>query len=99
VRRKILIVFLVALVAICSLPGVAAEKRLTVISGWSGPEMDAFMPVLEAFEKETGIDVEYQIYRAEDLAVLLPAQFDAKTAPAKARDTVDLDKFKILAMS
>jgi multiple sugar transport system substrate-binding protein len=82
VRRKILIVFLVALVAICSLPGVAAEKKLTVISGWSGPEMDAFMPVLEAFRKETGIDVEYQIYRAEDLAVLLPAQFDAKTAPA-----------------
>jgi len=32
VRRKILIVFLVALVAICSLPGVAAEKKLTVIS-------------------------------------------------------------------
>ena len=43
--------------------------------------MDAFMPVLAAFEKETGIKVDYQIYRAEDLAVLLPAQFDAKTAP------------------
>ncbi|NLJ61127.1 MAG: carbohydrate ABC transporter substrate-binding protein, partial [Firmicutes bacterium] len=44
--------------------------------------MEAFMPVLQAFEEETGIKVDYQIYRAEDLAVLLPAQFDAKTAPA-----------------
>jgi multiple sugar transport system substrate-binding protein len=44
--------------------------------------MDAFMPVLREFEKETGIRVDYQIYRAEDLAVLLPAQFDSKTAPA-----------------
>ncbi len=80
-RRTIGILLLVALVAICSLPGVAAEKTLTVIAGWSGPEMDAFMPVLAAFEKETGIKVDYQIYRSEDLAVLLPAQFEAKTAP------------------
>ena len=36
------------------------------------------MPVLEKFEKETGIKVEYRIYRAEDLANLLPAQFSAK---------------------
>ncbi|MEA4883695.1 MAG: ABC transporter substrate-binding protein [Clostridia bacterium] len=78
-RRVMLFVFIA--LAIFSLNGLAAEKRLTVISGWSGPEMDAFMPVLKAFELETGIKVDYQIYRAEDLAVLLPAQFAAKTAP------------------
>ena len=80
-RRKVMVLLLIVL-ALFSLTGLAAEKKLTVISGWSGPEMDAFMPVLREFEKETGIRVDYQIYRAEDLAVLLPAQFDSKTAPA-----------------
>ena len=80
-RRKVMVLLLIVL-ALFSLTGIAAEKKLTVISGWSGPEMDAFMPVLREFEKETGIRVDYQIYRAEDLAVLLPAQFDSKTAPA-----------------
>jgi len=80
-RRKVTVLLLIVL-AVFSLTGLAAEKKLTVISGWSGPEMDAFMPVLREFEKETGIRVDYQIYRAEDLAVLLPAQFDSKTAPA-----------------
>jgi len=54
---------------------------ITVISGWSGGELDAFMPVLQAFKEKTGIDVEYKIYRAEDLATLLPAEFAAGTTP------------------
>jgi len=44
--------------------------------------MDAFIPVLEAFKAETGIDYTYQTYRAEDLANVLPAQFAARKAPA-----------------
>jgi multiple sugar transport system substrate-binding protein len=43
--------------------------------------MEKFMPVLREFEKQTGIKIEYKIYRAEDLANLLPAQFAAKKAP------------------
>ncbi|MBC7084051.1 MAG: carbohydrate ABC transporter substrate-binding protein [Firmicutes bacterium] len=43
--------------------------------------MEAFVPVLQAFEKETGIKVEYRIYRGEDLSAQLPAQFSAKTTP------------------
>ena len=54
---------------------------LTVIGPWSGPEMDAFLPVLEAFENKTGTKVSYRIYRAEDLAPVLPAQFAAGQAP------------------
>lgn len=77
----LLVAALVAL-AICSIPGAAADRKLTLIGAWSGPEMDAFMPVIKEFEKQTGIQVDYQIYRFEDLAVLLPAQFKAKTAPA-----------------
>ncbi|MCR4425856.1 MAG: ABC transporter substrate-binding protein [Firmicutes bacterium] len=80
-QRKVLTLALAVLIC-ASFSISAAEKKLTVIGGWSGPEMDAFLPVLRAFEQETGIKVDYQIYRAEDLAILLPAQFAAKTAPA-----------------
>jgi len=55
---------------------------VSVIGPWSGVEMDAFIPVLEAFKAETGIDYTYQTYRAEDLANVLPAQFSAKKSPA-----------------
>ncbi len=58
-----------------------APPPLTVIGPWSGAEMEAFMPILEAFTEETDIEVKYRIYRAEDLAPLLPAQFAARTAP------------------
>jgi multiple sugar transport system substrate-binding protein len=54
---------------------------LTVIGPWSGAEMDAFLPVLEAFENKTGTKVSYRIFRAEDLAPILPAQFAAGQAP------------------
>ena len=61
------------------------ESRLTptitVIGPWSGAEMDKFLPVLDRFEALTGINVRYKIYRAEELATLLPAQFASGTAP------------------
>jgi len=44
--------------------------------------MESFTPVLEAFTEKTGIEVEYRIYRAEDLATILPAQFESGMAPA-----------------
>jgi len=70
--RKILVILLILAVV------VSFGKTLTVIGPWAGAEQEKFMPVLEKFEKETGIKVEYRIYRAEDLANLLPAQFSAK---------------------
>ena len=54
---------------------------LKVIGPWAGPEREAFLPVLEAFEEKTGINVEYKIYRAEDLAAILPSMFAARTTP------------------
>lgn len=54
---------------------------LTVIGPWAGPEMEKFLPVLKEFEQKTGIKIEYKIYRAEDLANLLPAQFAARKTP------------------
>ncbi len=63
---------------------VQTQERitLTVIGPWAGAEMEAFMEVLKAFEKEyPNIKVEYRIYRAEDLASVAPPQFAAKMAP------------------
>jgi len=63
----------------------AVEEKIaptiTVIGPWSGNEMDNFLPVLERFEALSGVNVEYKVLRAEDLATLLPAQFAAGTAP------------------
>lgn len=57
------------------------RPTITVIGPWSGGEMNAFMPVLQAFEEKTGIDVEYKIYRAEDLLTLLPLMFATESTP------------------
>ncbi len=60
---------------------LATKPTITVIGPWSGEERDAFMPVLNEFERRTGINVRYRIYRAEDLATILPSQFDAERTP------------------
>lgn len=57
------------------------SMSLTVIGPWAGSELDSFMPVLTEFEKSTVIDVNYKVYRADELATLLPAQFAAEKAP------------------
>jgi multiple sugar transport system substrate-binding protein len=70
----------------CVIRAMTPQKKklkptLTLIGPWSGAELDAFMPVLRAFEEKTGIDVEYKMYRTEDLISLLPAQFENGTTP------------------
>lgn len=79
--KKYLFLVSLSLLLILSSLISAQQKTLTVIAGWAGAEMEGFLPVLKTFEQETGIKVEYKIYRAEDLATLLPAQFSAKTTP------------------
>ncbi|AIF69438.1 ABC transporter substrate-binding protein [Palaeococcus pacificus DY20341] len=59
------------------------QVTLTVIGPWSGAEFDAFKKVIDAFEsKYPNIKIEYKTQRAEDLATILPLQFDSKEAPA-----------------
>ena len=81
--KRVLSVSLVALLVAGLMVafGIAQEKVLTVITPWSGAELEVFQPVLDAAEAELGIEIEHLTYRAEDLAPLLPAQFAAKTAP------------------
>jgi len=50
---------------------------ITVVGPWAGAEMDNFLPVLERFEALSGINVKYTVFRAENLAPILPAQFAA----------------------
>ncbi len=57
------------------------RPTITVIGPWSGNEMDNFLPVPERFEVLSGVNVEYKVLRAEDLATILPAQFAAGTTP------------------
>lgn len=73
-KKLLLVVFIFAAT-------IFMGQQITVIGPWSGAEKDAFTPVLEKFEEQTGIKVQYQIYRAEDLANLLPAQFSTKRTP------------------
>lgn len=80
-KRVFLLVLIVGFVVFVSATGCLGQETLTVIGPWSGAERDAFLPVLEAFEKETGINVEYRAYRADDLVTLLPAQLEAEMAP------------------
>lgn len=51
---------------------------LTITIPWTGDDMDLFMPIVEGFEAETGIDVKVLPYKTEDLGPLLPAQFMAE---------------------
>ncbi|HEX6988052.1 MAG TPA: ABC transporter substrate-binding protein, partial [Bacillota bacterium] len=64
-------------------PPTPAEPpvTLTVIGPWAGAEMEQFMPALEAAEEALKLDIEYRIYRAEDLQSVLPPQFAAQQAP------------------
>jgi multiple sugar transport system substrate-binding protein len=73
------IVVIFSAIFFIGLPVCSQDSSLTVIGPWSGDEMDAFLPVLKAFEEETGIKVEFLTYRAEDLSTLLPAQFTAES--------------------
>ena len=54
---------------------------ITVIGPWAGNELDAFEPVIDRFERLTGIRIIFRILRAADLAAILPAQFEAGQPP------------------
>ncbi len=79
--RKVL--FIVAATLIVASTGFAAGAveetvpTLNVSVPWSGEELDQFRPVVEAFEQRENVRIRYLTYRAEDLASVLPAQFQA----------------------
>ncbi len=54
------------------------NSPISVTIPWTGGSMELFLPVVEAFEAETGIEVRVLPYKTEDLGPLLPAQFMAQ---------------------
>jgi len=70
-------------VPVLLLATILSAVTLTVIGPWAGPEMEKFMPVLREFEKQTGIKIEYKIYRAEDLRTFCRRSLQ----PRKLRET------------
>ncbi len=59
----------------------AELPELRVITPWSGSELDNFMPTIEAFEEDTGVEVLVITMRQEDLQPQLPTQFAAGKTP------------------
>ncbi|MFN2112885.1 MAG: ABC transporter substrate-binding protein [Anaerolineales bacterium] len=54
------------------------KSPISVTIPWTGDAMELFLPVVDAFEAETGIQVTVLPYKTEDLGPLLPAQFMAQ---------------------
>ena len=54
------------------------KSPISVTIPWTGDAMDLFLPVVEAFEAESGIEVTVLPYKTADLGPLLPAQFMAE---------------------
>src|SRR6266540_3075658 len=85
----VLIVLLVATNAVTAVtvyyataPTTGAVQTLRVIGPWAGAEKAKFLPVLNLFHNQTGINYEYITTRQEDLQSLLPNWFAAGRAPA-----------------
>ncbi|MEW6046505.1 MAG: ABC transporter substrate-binding protein [Bacillota bacterium] len=79
-RRLGLALLMVALPAAAfSLPGLAAPRTVTMLGTWGGQELEAFLKVLEPFEKETGIKVEFTGTR--DLPAVLTTRVAAGNPP------------------
>lgn len=54
------------------------KSPISVTIPWTGDAMELFLPVVEAFEAESGIEVTVLPYKTADLGPLLPAQFMAQ---------------------
>jgi len=54
------------------------KSPISVTIPWTGDAMELFLPVVEAFEAESGIEVTVLPYKTADLGPLLPAQFMAE---------------------
>src|SRR6184192_730679 len=62
-------------------PYKTTQATIKAIGPWAGPEATPFLRVLENFTRITGIPVQYQNIRQEDLRTILPTQFASGTAP------------------
>jgi len=77
--RKILVLFLAAVLTLSAAVVASAEKKVSVLGVWGGAEKDAFMKMVEPFEAATGIRVDFTGTR--DLAAILTTRVAAGNPP------------------
>jgi multiple sugar transport system substrate-binding protein len=84
--KRLVVVLAIVLAPVCAMAsggsGEAAPTAMTVAVPWAGSELDQFLPVLAVFEAKEKVKVKPLTYRSEDLATILPAQFQAHQALA-----------------
>lgn len=78
-KKGLFALALMVLVVLTFASTVMAEGKLTVMGVWGGQELDAFMKVVESFEKASGIDVQFEGTR--DLPTLLTTRLEAGNPP------------------
>ena len=77
--RKILVLFLAAVLMLSAAVVASAEKKVSVLGVWGGAEKDAFMKMVEPFEAATGIRVDFTGTR--DLPAVLTTRVAAGNPP------------------
>ena len=77
--RKILVLFLAAVLMLSAAVVASAEKKVSVLGIWGGAEKDAFMKMVEPFEAATGIRVDFTGTR--DLPAILTTRVAAGNPP------------------
>jgi multiple sugar transport system substrate-binding protein len=87
--KKLLILFLgfLCIPAFLLAAGLQEEETgsgpvIRVISPWSGAELEPLLSVFKDFEAKENVTIKHYTYRAEDLATMLPVQFEAGQTPA-----------------
>mgnify|MGYP006300514637 CR=1 FL=1 len=75
------LLFMVSLVMVLGLfsTTVLAQDTVSVMAVWGGQELDAFLKMVEPFEKATGIEVQYEGTR--DLPTLVTTRLEAGNPP------------------
>jgi alpha-glucoside transport system substrate-binding protein len=78
-KRVLLVLIGMLVLAMVSGSTVLAEGKITVMGVWGGQELEAFMKVIETFEKASGIDVQFEGTR--DLPTVLTTRVEAGNPP------------------
>jgi len=77
--RKILVLFLAAVLTLSAAVVASAEKKVTVLGVWGADETPSFMKMVEPFEAATGIRVDFTGTR--DLPAILTTRVAAGNPP------------------
>jgi alpha-glucoside transport system substrate-binding protein len=78
-KKALLLILSIVLMAGMFSSAALAQDSVSVMAVWGGQELDAFMKMVEPFEKATGIEVQYEGTR--DLPTLVTTRLEAGNPP------------------